>query len=322
MNDILNYLNSLPANYQVADWGYVDKLEPMSYDKFLKWVSEELQGPLTYLSDHRKEKRENLKEIYPECEGVLVFLFDYSMAKKFLQKNKMDKKIASYTLGFDGEDYHFWIGQKLELIGEKLKTFFPDLDYKISLDIHPVLERDFAYQAGLGWFGKNSMLINRKHGSYQLIGSLLLNKKLNLKSKNLEVDHCGNCTRCIDACPTSAILKGTRTLDAKKCISTFTIETFKDEEPPKGYPSQNHEVFGCDICQEVCPWNGKPLEKVEPNSLNSNLLVNFFNRDLKIIMEDLEVMSNKGFKTKFKNTSLERLGKKGLLKNLKYYLQT
>ena len=181
-----------------------------------------------------------------------------------------------------------------------------------------MLERDLAQRAGLGWFGKNSMIINREFGSYQLIGSLLLNKKLELATKDIETDHCGTCTRCIDACPTNAIHQTERTVFSDRCISTFTIEMFKEVEPPKGYAKNSHEVFGCDICQEVCPWNRKPLKNIE--SIQESRLVNFFNRDLNLIISELEKMSNKGFKTFFKGTSFERVGKRGLIKNLRPYL--
>jgi epoxyqueuosine reductase len=207
----------------------------------------------------------------------------------------------------------------LNEIGEKLKIDLPELEYKISLDVHPVLERDLAYRSGLGWFGKNSMLINQENGSYTLIGSLLLNQKLELPIKSPASDHCGTCTRCIDACPTNAIDGDMRVIESKKCISTFTIEQFKDGPAPSGFPVETKEVFGCDICQEVCPWNNKPLAKAIPEESASEL-VKFFNRDIQTIHDDISAMSNNAYKRFFKGTSFERSGKRGLLKNLKLYL--
>ncbi len=304
---------------KIVTWGYTEELSPSTYKDYLKWVEDDFHGPLKYLADERKLKRENLKNVYPECESAIAFLFDYRDSKKFQLKENPKNKIASYTVGFEDMDYHFWIKEKLNTIGELLKKDHPELEFKFSLDVHPVLERDLAYRAGLGWFGKNSMIINREFGSYNLIGSLLLNKKLHLNKNQLETDHCGTCTRCIDACPTNAILTDQRTIDSNKCISTFTIEMFKDTLPPKGYPVETQEVFGCDICQEVCPWNIKSLKNVE--EAEESKLVQFFNRDLKDICTDIELMSNKQFKTFFRHTSFERVGKKGLLKNLKYYLE-
>ena len=127
-----------------------------------------------------------MKEVFPECESALVFLFDYTSAKKEQLSASPDFKIASYVTGFGDEDYHYWIKDKLTVIGEHLRSFDSSLDYRFSLDVHPVLERDLAFRSGLGWFGKNSMLISKSHGSYTLIGSLLLNKKFkDFEKKNI-----------------------------------------------------------------------------------------------------------------------------------------
>lgn len=295
------------SKFKVVDWGYTEELEPRTYQHYLDWVNKGLHAPLKYLSDERRDKRASLDLVYPEAKSALVFLFDYRSAKVFMEKLNPENKLASYSFGFDDLDYHHWIKEKLDLIAIE----FGVTDYGISLDVHPVLERDLAYRAGLGWFGKNTMLLNRKFGSYFLIGSLILKEKLEFNKPSIEADHCGSCTRCIDACPTNALKE--RELDSQKCISTFTIETFKEEMPPLGYPTQTNEVFGCDICQEVCPWVNKTLGK---ESIEKSWLVDFFNRSQNEIKEEVEALSNKQFKEKFRRTSLERLGKKGLLKNL------
>ena len=317
MKDLLNVSIESMSGMQIVDWAYTEELIPRTYQEYLTWVANKHNGPLKYLEDERKEKRESLKNVFPECESSLVFLFDYRAAKKFQQKNKSKFNIASYSIGFEDQDYHSWIWEKLDVIGATLKQQYPDLEYKVSLDIHPVLERDMAYRSGLGWFGKNSMLISREFGSYNLIGSLLINRKLSLNNKEIETDHCGTCTKCIDACPTSAIHIDSRTIETSKCISTFTIELFKDAGPPAGYPTTSNEVFGCDICQEVCPWNHKTLNDI--GEIQFSRIVDFFNRDLELVVSEVSRMSNKEYKTYFKNTSMQRLGKKGLLKNLKYY---
>lgn len=295
--------------YKVIDWGYTEELEPRSFQQFTDWVEQGQHGPLSYLADHRKDKRSSLEKVYPGARAALVFLFDYRAAKNYQEKVAPQNNLASYVIGFDDKDYHIELQDRLKDIATLLEI----ADYDISLDIHPVLERDLAYRAGLGWFGKNSMLISRDYGSYFLIGSLILKEKLPLKNKPLEPDHCGSCTRCLDACPTNAILAEKRSVNASRCISTFTIELFKPAPPPIGYPAETNEVFGCDICQEVCPWVRKNRGE---DSLISSWLVDFFNRPKKEIQQEVQEMSNKGFKEKFKHTSLERLGKRGLLKNL------
>lgn len=305
MNLTARELNAM----QIVDWAYTEELVPKTYQHYQSWLDQNLQGPLNYLADERAQKRKSLKEVYPQAQSALVFLFDYRAAKNFIESAKPKNKMASYVIGFEDQDYHFWIAEKLKTIAKSLKLD----NYGISLDIHPVLERDLAYRAGLGWFGKNTMLLNREHGSLFLIGSLILEQKLTYPIKELQPDHCGQCTRCIDACPTNALL-GDKVLDAGKCISTYTIELFKEAPAPQGYPTQSKEVFGCDICQEVCPWVKKTLGEEE---IEGSWIVDFFNRPQAEIKTELESLSNKGFKEKFKQTSLERLGKKGLLKNFK-----
>lgn len=227
--------------------------------------------------------------------------------------------VAAYTLGFEGEDYHRALKERLTKIAEKLAV--EDLKTFFTIDAQPVLERDLAYRAGLGWFGKNSMLINRKEGSYFIIGSILLNQRLPIDQAISDVDHCGQCTACIDACPTNAINVDTRTLEASKCISTFTIEIMKDAEAPAGFDKSRGEIFGCDICQDVCPWNRKPLQRITSSlKLQDKFL---FIKDwlFDLPREKLKSMiaadTNRGFRKKLFGTAFDRPGKEGWLKNFK-----
>lgn len=317
MKDLLSISKEKLASFKIVDWAYTEQKEPTTFKYFESWVQEGLHGPLNYLSDYRKDKRKSLNEVYPDAQSALCFLFSYSDTKKKQLDEDPKFKIASYTTGFEGQDYHYWIKEKLVFIGEALKKEFEGLEYGISLDVHPVLERDLAFRSGLGWFGKNSMIISKKHGSYTLIGSIILNQKINIESNEIELDHCGNCRKCLDACPTNAIKEDIRTIDSSLCISTFTIETFKEAPAPEGYPTQTSEIFGCDICQEVCPWNRKPIKNAK--AIDESPLIDFFNREMNQIIEDIENMSNKKFKLFFKGTSFERGGKRALLKNLYHY---
>ena len=297
----------------IVDWGYNESPDPSTYTEFLEWSQSSHSQPLSYLQDHRAIKRKSLLNVYPDFQSSISFLFSYS-PKKFDQ----DFKMGNYIFACDGVDYHYELRERLESIGKKLCS-----EYKTILDVEPVLERDLALKSGLGWFGKNSMLINRKHGSYFLIGSILFPHKAQQQIKsNIETDHCGNCTACIDQCPTEAIDPHSRTLIANKCISTFTIEIFKEHSAPDGY-SEASEVFGCDICQDVCPWNRKILQdQTEFNGEKSLLIKNFFfDRKLEVVIEELENMSNREFRRLFAQTSLERTGRVGILKNLKPFLK-
>lgn len=321
-------------DYGVTAYGYVEDSKPLSVDYFTEWIHQKKNGPLSYLEGERFTKRLDIKNHWPDFESSLVFLFSYHDTHQYLQEFYQKKsdwnglKLGSFTLGFEGLDYHDILKNKLNQIGNRLKKEF-DLDFKITLDTHPVLERDLAYKAGLGWFGKNSMLINKEEGSFVIIGSLLLNKKIGLEINSIDNDHCGQCTLCIDQCPTKAIDPITRTIIAEDCISTYTIEQFKlDTIPSKNMDLKSGFIFGCDICQDVCPWN-KRIDRIKKDSLFEALqpeplekITNFFlSQPIEKIQNELEKMSNKDFIKKFQGTSFERSGKRGLLKNLKLYLK-
>lgn len=305
----------------IVDWGYTESSVPLTMRQFETWVKNGDHGSLKYLSDYRKDLRKDIKTIFPEFKSAFVFLFDYSKMKKKLNESNQERKIASYALAFEGQDYHYVLSQKLECIKESLDSNYENLVTFKSIDAQPVLERDLAYRAGLGWFGKNSMLINQKHGSYFLIASLFTNHRfpeLNSNEK-LETDHCGTCQKCIDFCPTNAIDIENRTIIAERCISTFTIEHFKPTAPPENMDQANGEIFGCDICQEVCPWNEKKLKSLISAELSEQAQsINdfFINRPLSEVIEELNHMSNRFFRKKFKGTVFERTGRVGVLKNL------
>lgn len=288
----------------VGDFAYTETLIPLTLATYQKWVALGFQGPLKYLADERQKIRSDLRLFFPEAHSALVFLFPY-------KKNIKSERLAAFITGFENKDYHHILEARLDELGKELKKCDPELNYKISLDRHPVLERDLAYRAGLGWFGKSSMLIHPKLGTFFMIGALVLSKKLELPLKPLQGEYCGACQRCIDSCPTKAITSP-KTLEAKKCISCHTLELFKEADPPQGYQTQDY-ILGCDRCQEVCPWNKKHLysENVQGE------LEAFFARPLDEIQKDIEALSKKDYERKFKGTSLERLGKQGLLKNLK-----
>lgn len=318
---MLNFSKEVLDNCKVQSWGYTETMIPLSLDHFQSWLERGDNGTLNYLSGERAVKRESLKNYDPCIESALVFHFSYAEEKKSLESDQEQFKIASYVLGYEGRDYHSYLKEKLEILKDEVLKIYPEINLKFSLDTQPILERDLSYSAGLGWFGKNSMLIERQKGSYFLIGALLLSEKLpGIKTPVLEPDHCGSCTLCIDACPTNAINGELKSVTADKCISTYTIELFKEASPPAGY-GNGPEIFGCDICQDVCPWNIKALPKFSEKTLSPRAkeLVDFFSKRSKDeIVSDLEGMSNREFRRRFKDTPLERTGRVGLLKNYKF----
>ena len=320
----------LLKDFNILEFGYTEESLPLSKQHFEDWIEKNNHLPLHYLSDERAEKRKDIRSHWPEFQSAIVFLFNYHSTHQALNHHYETTsawnglKLASYTLGFEGHDYHHQLKKHLEFIGNKLREEY-ELDYKLALDVHPVLDRDLAFKCGLGWFGKNSMLINRHGGSFTIIGSLLLNKKLPLSTKTIETDHCGQCTRCIESCPTDAIDPVSRTIKAQDCISTFTIEQFKLDTPvPEKMDLTKGTIFGCDICQDVCPWN-KRVDRLHPltdwawNEKQKEILDFFSNRPVEQLYFELQEMSGKQFEKKFKQTSFERSGKRGLLKNLTLY---
>lgn len=314
---------SLLKDLGVLDWGYTEEPVPQTLSHYESWANQNHHEPLQYLNDHRRHLRRDLRHVYPEFQSALVFLFSYRPAKKWMIENNRHE-VAAYTLGFEGDDYHRALKEKLTKIFGSIND--PELKHFVALDAQPVLERDLAYRAGLGWFGKNSMLINQKEGSYFIIGSLLLNKKLSIESSKLDVDHCGQCTACADACPTNAIDVDSRTLIASQCISTFTIEVFKEADAPAGFDKSRGEIFGCDICQDVCPWNRKPLDRTE-GSLALKPQYEFiekwiYDHPKEKLQELIFKDTNRGFKKKLYGTPFDRPGKEGWLKNLKALKKT
>lgn len=308
----------------IYDYGVTTLSKPVSFEHFNDWVARGEHGPLGYLADHRKDLRSDLLNFFPEFQSALVFLFPYAHTR--FSREDTPYHVASYVTGFGGADYHYVIKERLQKISDALVARNPKLISKLSLDVHPVLERDLAYRAGLGWFGKNSMFISKELGSFVMIGSLLLSELVEHEERSPSLDHCGHCNACAPACPTDAINPVERTLYASKCISTWTIELFKEASELSGMESASGELFGCDICQDICPWN-KRLErsgsypKTHESSDLSELIFNFFTRrPLVEVREDLLSMSNSAFRKKFHGTPLERTGRLGLLKNVEFWL--
>lgn len=315
-------LNHFVEEGYISGWAYNESDKAVTYNYYQEWIKQGLQGDLAYLEGERGIKRKEISSFFSNFKSSIVFLFSYSDIAAFLEKfyksnESNGLKISSYVFGFEGNDYHLYLREKLETLAIKLIAK-RDIEYRLSLDIHPVLERDLAVRSGLGWFGKNSMFISKEKGSFLMIGALFFSEKLNLEIKSTVLDHCGKCTACIDSCPTNAILDN-RTLDVKKCISNYTIELFKEADAPKGMIEARGEIFGCDICQVVCPWNKKPLNVESNFSLSEEPVSNLLKNDPKKLIVYIEKMSNREFKRVFKGTALERTGRIGLLKNLRFW---
>ena len=217
---------------------------------FSHWLNAGFHGEMGYMERNR-EKRLNPQLLVPGAKSVISVILSYKPQSDSL--SLVAPKISRYAYG---RDYHLTLKEMLFELLNQLRANYGAVDGRAFVDSAPVLDRAWAEKAGLGWIGKNSMLISPKLGSYIFIGELIVNLDIEPTSRTIP-NRCGTCTRCIDACPTGAIV-APRTIDARKCISYLTIEK-KSALTSDERNSLNGWAFGCDACQEACPWNQKPL---------------------------------------------------------------
>jgi epoxyqueuosine reductase len=262
---------------------------------------------MVYLAKERARKcRGDPRAILPECRSILVLGMRHPNPKtvRVDEKDGLKGLIAAYAWG---KDYHLVIPERLKSLSAFITELVGNpLPQRWYTDTGPILERDLAQRSGLGWIGKNSCLINPKAGSYFLLAEILLGIELE-PDPPFTTDHCGTCTRCIEACPTSCI-QPDRTIDARGCISYLTIEN-KGEIPPSLRPRVGKWVFGCDVCQMVCPWNrfGKNEDK-NGLSLHPDLASPDLGEDM--------LLTPQGFNRKFKNSPIQRARRRGYLRNV------
>lgn len=292
-------IQSLLTQYGVQHSGFTRLDTPLSLSFYKNWLDHSYQGEMEYLNAHLPQKAEPQK-LLPRAKSAIVFTYSYATDEWSTGFPLKQLKVAAYA---KKKDYHFWLQGKIKDICADLKKLFPDEVFLGFTDSAPVMERDLAHRAGLGWFGKNSCLIDKKKGSLFFIAEIYTSLDLQ-GAEELPTDHCGTCRRCIEACPTNAILE-TKTLDATRCISYWTIES--KNVPPEPLRSQFKDLFfGCDICQDVCPWNSKIARTTAATSSPESLV-----QELKWILAS----SNKQLEKTFKDTPLARAGGRGLKRN-------
>jgi epoxyqueuosine reductase len=262
-----------------------------------------MHGEMIYMA-RNIEKRLDPRLLFENAKTIIVVLQNYFPAET--QVDKTAPVLSKYAYGID---YHF-------VLKDKLKTLLSFIQHEIQpcsgrpfVDSAPVLERAWARRGGLGWIGKNSNLISVEHGSFFFIGELILDIELPFDKPKPVADHCGKCTRCIDACPTKAIVAD-RVVDARLCISYQTIE-LKGELDEKLKGKFENRVFGCDICQDVCPWNLKSEKNSEP-TFSSNP------RLLQLTKTEWYKMEKPLFDELFKKSAVKRAGYSGLKRNLNF----
>jgi epoxyqueuosine reductase len=267
---------------------------------YSNWIANEHHASMSYM-ERNVEKRINPELLVENAKTVIVFLHRYNGTNELLNSKY---KIARYAYG---SDYHKVIKDKLFLLAEIIDQYQPNSNVRCFTDSAPVLERAWAYLGGLGWFGKNSCLISQKHGSFFFISEIITSVEFEINNAKLAIDRCGSCSRCIDACPTSAI-NPNKTINSNKCISFHTIEN-KGEIPNEIKANIANQIFGCDICQQVCPWNRKAEQA---DDLQFQITENI----KKLANEGINAFSSDEFKQKFKQSPISRAGFEKIQQNI------
>ena len=275
------------------------------FDRLRAWLDRGFAGEMSYMQRHAQARR-HPSAVLAEVRSVVMVGMNYKPDERRTEGvNPLLPQAARVARYARGQDYHDVLRRRLNQLLAWVQQEVPGCRGRGVVDTAPLLERDFARRAGLGWFGKNTMLINKRQGSYFFLGALLVDVELR-PDEPFTAAHCGTCTACLDACPTGAFA-GPGLLDARRCISYLTIE-LKGAVPAELRPALGEWVFGCDVCQEVCPWNRKAPAAAEPA---------FRSRpDLEALdLVELLGLSEGEFRHRFRGTALTRAGRRGLLRN-------
>ena len=265
------------------------------------WLKKGYQGEMHYMENHF-DKRLDPRKLVPGARSVISLLYNYYPEATQAGNTY---KIAKYAYG---EDYHQVIRSKLRELVASMQERLGDFHARVFTDSAPVMERAWAKKAGLGWIGKHSLMINKKKGSYFFLAEVITDLELE-PDVPFTSDHCGNCTRCIDACPTAAILPN-NTIDSSKCISYLTIE-LKEQIPLSFKDKMEDWMFGCDICQDVCPWNrfsephNEPLFRPHPDLLD-------------LSKREWEEMSEETYAQIFRRSAVKRVKYEGLRRTIDF----
>ena len=289
------------------DFCGISKAEQLSEEAFQleKWLNKGMHGQMSYMENHF-DKRIDPRQLVPGAKSVISLLFNYYTDS--IQDDPESPKLSMYAMG---EDYHFVIKRKLFLFLDQIRLQIGEVEGRVFVDSAPIMDKAWAKRSGLGWIGKNSNLINKQQGSFFFIAELILD--LNLEADGPIKDYCGSCTRCIDACPTEAIVEP-HVVNGSKCISYFTIE-LKDQIPSSWKGKFDDWMFGCDVCQTVCPWNRFSKQHQEPA----------FDPDSEMIgmkKADWQELTEETFNRVFGKSAVKRTGFLGLKRNIEFISNT
>jgi len=269
------------------------------------WLSRGFQGKMQYLENHF-DKRLDPRLLVPGAKSVITLLYNYFPEKDLATDSNL--KIAKYAYG---EDYHFVVKDKLKNLMDEIQAEVGQVEGRAFVDSAPVMERAWAKRSGAGWIGKNSLLLNRDLGSFHFLAELIID--LELSYDGPVKDYSGTCTACMDACPTDAIPQP-YVVDGSKCISYFTIE-LKEEIPSEVAGKFENWIFGCDICQDVCPWNRFSKRNAESRFQPGEEFKNLSTTEWKEMTEEV-------FQKMFKKSPLKRARFEGLKRNIDFVLNS
>ena len=268
-----------------------------------QWLNKDYHGKMAYMANHF-DKRIDPRKLVEGAKSVISLTFNYHTDKKATDPEA--PKLASYAYG---QDYHHVLKDRLKALLAYIQTEIGAVNGRCFVDSAPVLERDWAKRSGLGWIGKNTLLIHPKRGSYFFLTELILD--IDLVYDHPMRDYCGRCRRCIEACPTEAIAPSGYFMDGSKCISYLTIELKDEVLPPQYQDKMEGWMFGCDICQQVCPWNRFAKPHQEPAfDPHPDLL--------KLSKTDWIELTETVFQTIFKKSAVKRTKYEGLKRNIKF----
>jgi len=276
---------------------------PLEEERFREWLAKGFQASMAWMT-REPEKRADPRILFPGCRSVIVAALNYYTPHEH-DPGTQTGKISRYAWG---DDYHDVFREKLKILVEKMTEISPDIQTKFCVDTTPFMDKAWAVRAGIGWLGKSTNVITTDLGSWVFLGAVLVDVELEYDD-NIVADHCGSCTACIDACPTGAIAEP-YVVDASKCISYATIE-LRDEEIPQSIASNLEGwIYGCDICQDVCPWNRfeKPTleSRFEPREQETSL-------DL----DAIAVLEHEDYVVRFRKSAIKRAKLSGLKRNAK-----
>lgn len=280
----------------ISKAGFLEEEAP----RLEKWLNENRNGQMQYMENYF-DKRLDPTLLVDDAKSVISLLLNYYPGET---QADTSYKISKYAYG---QDYHFVIKEKLKELLHSMQENIGEVGGRAFVDSAPVLDKAWAAKSGLGWRGKNSNLLSKQVGSFFFIAELIVD--IDLEYDHAVTDHCGNCTACIDACPTQAIIEP-YVVDGSKCISYFTIE-LRDNMPNEMKGKMNDWAFGCDICQDVCPWNRFSKPHNEP-------LFNPHPDLLSMTKKDWEEITEDTFRAVFKNSAVKRTKFEGLKRNLDF----